>query len=166
MALWLVANEEHDTISACMDLFVRHNDCAAIQCVMADKDMLERDVLKEKLPQAAIQICLFHVLHTFRREVTGEKMGVSQEQRLGILSILQRLAYADSEESYMTKYVELVGLGIDKLSAYYNKNWHPIREEWVQGMKHKFSMLNSTNNHVKILNKHLKSVITKEPQTD
>ena len=128
----------------------------------ADKDMLERDVLKQKLPQAAIQSCLFHVLRTFRREVTGEKMGISQEQRLGILSILQRLAYADSEEIYTTAYVELVGLGIGKLTAYYNKNWHPIRDEWVQGMKHtKFSMLNSTNNRVESLNKHLKSVITK-----
>ena len=34
VALWLVANEERDTITALMDLFVRHNDCAAIQCVM------------------------------------------------------------------------------------------------------------------------------------
>ena len=59
-------------------------------------------------------------------------------------------------------YVELVGLGFAKLSAYFNKNWHPIREEWVQGMKHnKFSMLNSTNNSVESLDKHLKSVITK-----
>ena len=31
-------------------------------------------------------------------EVTGEKMGVSQEQRLRILRILQRLAYADLED--------------------------------------------------------------------
>ena len=51
---------------------------------------------------------------------------------------------------------------IGKLSAYYNKNWHPIREEWVEGMKHnKFSMLNSTNNRVEGMNKHLKYVITK-----
>ena len=28
VALWLVANEERDTISDIMDLFVRHNDCA------------------------------------------------------------------------------------------------------------------------------------------
>ncbi len=78
-----------------------------------------------------------------------------------MLSIHQRLAYADSEESYTSVYVELVGLGIVKLSAHFNKNWHPIREEWVQGMKHnKFSMLNSTNNSVESLDKHLKSVIT------
>ena len=90
------------------------------------------------------------------------KMGISQEQRLGILSILQRVAYADLEEIYTTTYVELVGLGIGKLSAYYNNNWHPIRLERVHGMKHnKFSMLNSTNNRVESMNKHLKSVITK-----
>ena len=89
------------------------------------------------------------------------KMGISQEQRLGILSILQRLAYADLEEIYTTAYVELVGLGIGKLSAYYNKNWHPIRLERVHRMKHKFNMLNSTNNRVESMTKHLKSVITK-----
>ena len=59
--------------------------------------------------------------------------------------ILRRLA--DSEETYTTAYVELVGLRIGKLTAYYSKNWHSIRLERVQGMKHnKFSMLNSTNN--------------------
>ena len=83
-------------------------------------------------------------------------MGVSQEQRLRILRL------ADSEEIYTTEYVELEGLRIGKLTAYYNKNWHSIREEWVQEMKHnKFSMLNSTNNRVESMNKHLKSVITK-----
>ena len=117
---------------------------------------------KRKFTQTAIQICLFHVQRTFRGEVTGEKMGVYLEQWLGILSILRRLVYANSEKTYMTTYVELVGLGIGKLTAYYNKNWHPIRDEWVQWMKHNnFSMLNSTNNHVKIMNKHVKSVITK-----
>ena len=91
-----------------------------------------------------------------------EKMAVSQEQQLEILSILRRLVYANSAKPYTTAYVELVGLEINKLLAYYNKNWHPIREEWVQGMKHtKFSMLNSTNNRVESLNNHLKCVITK-----
>ena len=28
--------------------------------VMADKDMVECDVMSEKLPDAALQICLFH----------------------------------------------------------------------------------------------------------
>ena len=62
VALWMI-------VTALMDPVVRHTDCAPIQCVMADKDMIERDFLKEKLPQATDQICLFHV--------TEENMGVT-----------------------------------------------------------------------------------------
>ena len=42
---------------------------------MADKDMVERDVLTEKLPGASLQICLFHTLRTFRRDITCERLG-------------------------------------------------------------------------------------------
>ena len=157
-ALWLVANEERDTILALMDMFVRHNDCAGVQCVMTDKDMLERDTEREVTAGSHPDLHLSCPAHLPVRA----KMGISQEQRLGILNILQRLAYADLEEIYTTAYVELVGFRIGKLSAYYNNNWHPIRLERVHGMKHnKFSMHNSTNNRVESMNKHLKSVITK-----
>ena len=57
---WIVAKEERATISGLMDIFIRNNDTESIKCVMADKDMVECDVMSEKLPDAALQICLFH----------------------------------------------------------------------------------------------------------
>lgn len=39
---------------------------------MADKDMVERDIIAEKIPSAALMICLFHTLETFRREISVE----------------------------------------------------------------------------------------------
>ena len=50
VGLWIVANEERATISGLMDIFIRYNDTDSIKCVMADKDMVERDVISEKLP--------------------------------------------------------------------------------------------------------------------
>ena len=56
-----------------MDIFKNHNDTANTKCVMADKDMTEREVLAEKIPNAVLMICLFHILRTFRHEITTEK---------------------------------------------------------------------------------------------
>ena len=39
---------------------------------LTDKDMTEREVLAEKIPNAALMICLFHTLRTFHREITTE----------------------------------------------------------------------------------------------
>ena len=40
---------------------------------MADKEMTERSVLAEKIPNAVLIIRLFHALRSFRREITSEK---------------------------------------------------------------------------------------------
>ncbi|KAK2170206.1 hypothetical protein NP493_1158g00045 [Ridgeia piscesae] len=82
-----------------MDIFVRNSDAANVKCVMADKDMMECDVIREKLPGAALQICLFHVLRTFRREVTTEKLGIRSDERLVYLEIMQKMAYVAGEVS-------------------------------------------------------------------
>ena len=47
VTLWLVTNVECDSITALVHLFVRHNDCPVVQCMMADKDMLERESERE-----------------------------------------------------------------------------------------------------------------------
>ena len=62
--------------------------------------MTECDVIREKLPGAAIQICLFHALRTFWREVTTEKLGICSDERLVCLEILQKMAYAAGEDAY------------------------------------------------------------------
>ena len=48
VALWLVVYEDKDTISHLMDIFEKHNDTTNTKCIMADKDMTEREVLAEK----------------------------------------------------------------------------------------------------------------------
>ena len=54
-----------------MEIFIRYNDTDSIKCLMADKDMVEWDVMSEKLPAAALQICLFYILRKFRSDATA-----------------------------------------------------------------------------------------------
>ena len=76
VAFWLVANEDQSNISHLIDIFMKHNDTTQTRCIMADKDMTERNVLAEKIPIAVLFICLFHTLRTFHREITTDKMGI------------------------------------------------------------------------------------------
>ena len=67
VCLWIVQSEDKVTITNLLVEFKKHNENSSlVQCIMIDKDMTERDVLKEQLPQAALAICLFHTLHTMR----------------------------------------------------------------------------------------------------
>ena len=56
VALWLVANEDQNTICHLMDIFMKHNDTTQIRYIMADKDMAEKNVLAEKIPNAVLLI--------------------------------------------------------------------------------------------------------------
>lgn len=42
-----------------------HPSCRKIKCVMVDKDLLERDLLKKSFPESKFLICVFHTLKTF-----------------------------------------------------------------------------------------------------
>lgn len=77
VTLWLAANKDKVTINHLMDVFIKHNNTTKAKCIMADKDMVERDIIAEKVPSATLMICLFHTLRTFRREITVEKMNLN-----------------------------------------------------------------------------------------
>jgi len=68
---------------------------------MADKDIFERDVIKDSIPDAAVLICLFHTLQSLRQEITCEKLGITAGQRS---ATMQKLAYASSEAKYSQLY--------------------------------------------------------------
>ena len=150
VGLMLAADERQETIRQMMvyfkDLNPKWNE---INCGMADKDMTERQVIKEELPQAGLLICLFHTMRTFRREVPTEKMGISNDERIQALEILQCMAYSKSELSYQVLYEQLLSTRLYTVIQYFNDNWHPIRNEWVEGYKNKYTnFLNSTNKSV------------------
>ena len=48
----------------------------------------------------------------------------------------------------------------DIVRNYYDRNWHPIRQEWVDGLKQTMNLCTRTNNRIESFFKHLKSYIT------
>ena len=120
-----------------------------IQVILTDKDMVERNIFREDCPDADLQICLFHVLRTMKREITREKMNITAGERNTVLEIIQKLTYSRSELEYQTLYQQLLDCNLGNVTIYFNKNWHNIRTEWVEGLKHQqMSLSERTNNRL------------------
>ena len=163
VCLWIVQCEEKETIASLLVEFKQHNDSWSLtKCVMSDKDMTERNVIKEHFPQTNLLICLFHTMRTFKREISCDKLGISQGERTLCLELLTKMAYAQSETAYTTLYDEFKE-SVPKIATdYFDDNWHGIREQWVDGLKNsQCNYLNRTNNRVESINAKLKSVITR-----
>ena len=99
VAAFLVNHEDEQTLTQMLKIFQEKNPASAqTKVVITDKDMSERITFKSVLPDVELQICLFHVLRTFGRECTTEKLGITSGERQTVLSKLQELAYAASEQ--------------------------------------------------------------------
>ena len=144
-------------------IFKKYNpQWKATRVLMTDKDMTERDVLAAQFPSAELIICLFHTFRSFRREVVVDKMGITSGQRNMCLELLQEMAYATSEESYQGIYTRFCECAPPTVISYFNTQWHPIRRQWIMGMKYKTgNFLNGTNNRLECINQKLRSVISR-----
>mgnify|MGYP003472603571 CR=1 FL=1 len=86
VCLWLTQFEDKETITELVQEFKKHNSrWSTTECIMSDKDMTERHVLSEQFPQSKLLICLFHTLRSMKREVSTEKLGISQGERWYVL---------------------------------------------------------------------------------
>ena len=69
VAVALIVNEDKESMLWIMNTFkLRNEEWAKVRVVMGDKDMNERNTIKQSFPSANVLICLFHTLRTFRRE--------------------------------------------------------------------------------------------------
>ena len=107
IALWLVVTESKSIINQLTETFLCYNDTSNTKCIMADKDMMERELLTEKIPTAQLLICLFHVLQTYRREITYERMGITAAQRMSVLEIISKLVNSQDQQNYHVHYQHL-----------------------------------------------------------
>ena len=108
VCLWITQFEDKETVTELMQEFKKYNEnWCLIECIMSDKDMTERNVLKKEISQPKLMICLFHTLRTMRCEVSCDKLGISQAERSMCLELLTKMAYANSEENYSELYAEL-----------------------------------------------------------
>lgn len=68
VALLLCAGEDEATLQALFSRFNVNNESTTnTKVIVTDKDFVERKTLKTVFPCAVSTICLFHVLHTFKR---------------------------------------------------------------------------------------------------
>ena len=94
--------------------------------------------------------------------MTCEKLGLRPGKHDHALEILTKLAYSSSTDEYDQHFLELQGCGLRSVIAYYNTNWHPIRQQWVECYKGaNFTAGERTNNRLESINAKIKSVCSK-----
>ena len=157
----ILAVETKETIEWMIEAFKKRNPSwEKVKKVMADKDVNERDIIKTCLPQAALLICLFHTLRTFRRELTTDKVNISIGTRQVLLELVEAMAYSRTLGDYVKSKNLFLASASDEAKTYFLENWDNIREEWV--MCDKFGVgnfLNNTNNRLECINSKLKDVV-------
>lgn len=147
-AIGLLVNEEESTLRWFFETFKKNNPISIqTRVYVTDKDMKERNVIRQVFPNSSLTICLFHTLRTFNREITCEKRNITPKERDDVKLIFQELTYCKSEEEYDMIYSRLQSIAPESIINYYNKNWHNIRKEWVMGMTFNTgNFMNKTNN--------------------
>lgn len=156
--LFVAKSESRLCIGVMCDIFKELNaSWTNTRVIIGDKDFADRSIYKEKFPDSALQICLYHALVNFGREITKAKRDITTSEREAALEIIQRLVYSETEDSYNSIYEELVALKLDKVLEYYNSNWHNIRDEWSMYGRNKFAnYLQLTNNRTENMNQKFK----------
>ena len=115
-----------------------------------------------RLPDGIAPAVLFHTLRTISREVTNEKMAVRSGQRDALLTIFSAMAHARSEAVFDEQCTLLTQMDVPAASTYFERNWLPIKREWVACFKVKsFNLGESTNNRLESFNGKLKSVCSR-----
>ena len=157
------SNGQSEIIAVCLLVF---EDAPSITWMMNTFKKMnskwENIKIVQTLPDVSVLICLFHTLRSFRREIGCEKMGITSGQRTLCLELVQKMAYAYSDEVYNQLYSQFMKDAPREVAAYFNLNRHTIRKEWVLGLKFTSgSFLNTTNNRLESVNGKLKQVITK-----
>lgn len=163
VALFVIQSESKMCVGTMLDFFKSNNEAwVKVEVLIGDKDFADRKVFEEKFPSAKIQICLFHALRTFKREVPLKLGELNTTLKKHVLEIFTDLAYSESEETYNIHYSKLISLNVQDLTEYYEKNWHSIKDEWVLYEQNRhFIIKNRTTNRLESLNQKLKSVVAR-----
>lgn len=161
VAAGILLHENHENVKWFIETFKdKHPSWRKIITIMADKDITEREVIKNSLPNAKLLICVFHTQKSFNREVTTEKVGITSGQRDTAKLIIRKMIYSANEEEYMSLYERLKVETPISVQNYFDKNWHSIREEWsFCGNFLQMSFLNTTNNRLENLNGKIKTIV-------
>ena len=88
-------------------------------------------------------------------------MDITTGQQTVALDVIQKLAYATSEEQYQELYQQFCAASPQIIVTYYNDNWHDIRQEWCWGLKFaSTTFMNTIKQPLRGHNGQLKEVIS------
>lgn len=74
VSIYVCVSESREGIGSMIDIFKELNPSwIRTKVILGDKDFVDRLVYLEKFVNAVLKICIFHVLRTFRREITTSK---------------------------------------------------------------------------------------------
>jgi len=92
---------------------------------MTDKDMAEREAIRQQFPDATLLLCIVHVMRAMSREISTSKMGIREEQRCQALKAVQSIAYASSENQYNELHAQLIATMPAAVVQYFDTRLHP-----------------------------------------
>lgn len=161
--LFILKSENAFAIRKSFEVFKELNENHdKIEVILVDKSAANLSAFNDVFPHADIQLCVFHVLQIFNREITTKKRSITDIDRENALEILYKMVYAKSERIYFDLYQQLVALNLEKVTEYFDRNWHEIRQMWVANYVNKLRTFeNRTNNRVESFHQKLKTVISR-----
>lgn len=122
ICVWIIRSESRIAAETMLDAFTEFNPSYGnIKVFIADKDFADRVMFKEKFPEVLIQVCIFHALNTFEREVTCKKRNITDDQKEAALSILRCMVYSESFVEYSDLHQKLINLNLPAVTEYFEK---------------------------------------------
>ena len=89
-------------------------------------------------------------------------MELTAEERTQCLKISQNIVYSKQKQDYEENKKELLETNLPAIITYYEKNWHPIRYDWVEGLKsQKLTVKNRASNRCGSINQKIKTAYEK-----
>ena len=87
--------------------------------IMADKDLNERQILKECFPTASVLICLFHTLRSFKRELSDKRFSLSESQNITLKELFQKMCDARNVKAYENTFKNFCQVAPAELRQYF-----------------------------------------------
>ena len=157
-AYCFVCNECKGTIDAVLKQFATIYDISLVSCVIVDKSLNEIAAVRNVMPNAAIQLCKFHVMQAITREL--RKTVCTEELKTKLTSLMRKLTFCKTELTYNECYEQLHTLAPESFVTYFDKNWHKCREMWAGYVTSLVqNMGNTTNNRLESHNQKIKTVL-------
>ena len=155
-----VANERTSTLETVLGELAKAHDFSKVKVVIVDKALNEIAAIKSLMPDVTIQLCKFHVMQAFTREI--KKTPVDESTRNLLVKLVREMVFARTEEMFQNKFGSFAKVSTPALLNYFHKNWGKNKEYWAGYLTNSVVNLgNTTNNRIESHNQKIKDVLNR-----